>query len=115
MAKKTKKSAKRKAAKTRRCPPCTAGAMARAEFSSAIRGGHCSVAARELDKIKSDLGQRADNMSKGARALAFRDVLQKQASVQHCHGRAAQRVRDSEESTQSNRFNGLLGLGFLGL
>lgn len=102
MAKKTKKSSKR-----RGCPPCTESAVARGTFNAAIRGGHCSVADRALDKIKSDLAARADHMSKRARALAFRDLTSKLDKVNRCKERA--------ESSDSNRFNGLLGLGFLGL
>lgn len=99
------KKAKRKS--SRRCPPCTEGAIARAEFSSAIRGGHCSVASRELDKIKSELARKSDHMSKGTRSLAFRDLLRKQDSVNRC--------RERQESSDANRFNGLLGLGILGI
>lgn len=99
MAKKTKK------AKRRGCPPCTEGAIARSEFKAAINRGQCSAADRHLDKIKSDLGRRSDNMSKAARKLAFRELLSKQDKVNRC--------RDKAEAHDANRFNGVLGLGGL--
>lgn len=102
MAKKTKKSSKR-----RGCPPCTEGAVARGTFSSAIRSGQCSLADRALDKIKSDVGARSSHMTAGARQLAFRELLSKTDKVNRCRAKA--------ESHDANRFNGLLGLGFLGL
>lgn len=92
-------SKKTKRKTTKRCPPCTAASMARAEFSSAIRGGHCSVASRELDKIKSEISKKVDNMGKGARALAYRDLLHKQDAVNRCSER--------RETSDASRFNGL--------
>lgn len=90
---------KKKAAHRRKpCPPCTEGRMARDAFAHAIKAGRCSIASRALDKIKSDLGARADHMTAGARRLAFRELLSKQAKVDSCAARA--------EASDANRFNG---------
>jgi len=97
MAKKTKKSAKRKAA--RHCPPCNGATMARNAFSAAKRAGSCSGQERALTTLKSEVAKNVDGMSAGARRLAFRELLSKEQSVQHC------------ERGESNRFNGLFGLG----
>lgn len=105
MAKKTKRSAKRKAA--RHCPPCTAAAMARAEFSHAKRAGSCSGQERALTHLKSEVAKGVDTLSGRARNLAFRELLSKEKAVQSCKTR--------QESSDANRFNGLLGLGFFGL
>ena len=102
---KAKKSSKK--SRRRGCPPCTEGAVARGTFSEAIKGGHCSLADRALDKIKSDVSARSDHMTAGAKRLAFRDLLSKTDKVNRCRERA--------ESHDANRFNGLLGLGILGI
>lgn len=94
---KAKKSKAKKSA--RRCPPCTEGVMARTSFTTALRAGRCDIADRALTKIKQEVGAKADHMTPGAKALAFRDLLQKQAKVDHC------------ESRESARFNGLGSFG----
>lgn len=101
MAKTKRKSAKKP------CPPCTEARMARDAFAHAIRAGRCDIAGRAYDKIKSEVGARAEHMTKGARALAFRELLSKQHKVDSCRSKA--------EASDASRFNGLLGLGFLGL
>ena len=103
-----KKSSKKSSKLRRRgCPPCTEGAVARGTFSAAIKGGHCSLAERALDKINEDVNARSGNMTAGAKRLAFRELAAKIEKVKRC--------REKAESSDSNRFNGLLGLGFFGL
>lgn len=81
--------------------------MARDAFSHALKTGHCSVAARALDKINADLRARESHMAPNTLRLAQRDLAQKVRKVQAC--------QDKQEASDSSRFNGLLGLGFLGL
>lgn len=96
-----KSSAKRssKRCPPKHCPPCTAAAMARNEFSVAKRAGSCSGQERALTKLKSEIAKNVDGMSAGARRLAFTELLRKEQAVQAC------------ERSESNRFNGLFGLG----
>jgi hypothetical protein len=96
MAKKSKKA-------KRHCPPCTVATMYRNEFAVAKRAGRCDVMERSLDKLKAEVAKHEGSMPQQARRLAFRELLSKQAATQHCEGREA------------SRFNGLFGLGFLGL
>ncbi len=91
----------------RKCPPCTVATMYRNEFAMAKRKGNCGRAADALSKLKSVVGAQADEMSPQTRRLAFRELLQKQHAVNTCSARA--------ETSDSNRFNGLLGLGILGI
>ena len=77
--------------------------MHRHEFNAAIHAGQCSVAARKLDAIKHEVSKRADHMTTLQRHGAFRDLLTRQAKVDRCEG------------AESSRFNGLLGLGILGI
>lgn len=89
--------------KARHCPPCTVATMYRNEFAAAKRAGRCDAMERALDKLKAETAKHEGSMGPGARRLAFRELLSKQAATNHCEGREA------------SRFNGLFGLGFLGL
>jgi len=81
--------------------------MYRNEFAAAKRAGNCGRAAGALEKLKGAVGAQADTMSPGARKLAFRELLTKQHQVNTCAAR--------QETSDANRFNGLLGLGILGI
>ncbi len=91
----------------RKCPPCTQASMFRNEFAMAKRKGNCGRAADALSRLKTVVSAQADEMSPQTRRLAFRELLQKQHQVNTCAAK--------QESSDSNRFNGLLGLGILGI
>jgi hypothetical protein len=89
--------------------------MFRNEFAQAKQKGDCGRAAGALERLKSVVGAQADQMAPRTRNIAFRELLSKQSQVQACVVKAQRRAAERTEDAESNRFNGLLGLGILGI